>query len=61
MWAAVRNMSDPVINGELPAKQFKLNEQTTWAVGYYTAYGEWTSVMGALATWAIIAGLASQP
>ncbi|HEY7176507.1 MAG TPA: hypothetical protein VH442_16465, partial [Micromonosporaceae bacterium] len=58
-WAAVRNMSDPVINGVLPAKQFKLNEQTTWAVGYYTAYGEWTSVMGALATWAIIAGLAS--
>jgi hypothetical protein len=57
-WAAVRNMSDPVINGDLPAKQFALNEQTTWAVGYYTAYGEWTSVTGALATWGIIAGLA---
>jgi hypothetical protein len=56
-WAAVRNMSDPVINGDLPAKQFRLNEQTTWAVGYYTAYGEWTSVTGALATWGLIAGL----
>jgi len=56
-WAVVRNMSDPVINGDLPAKQFPLNEQTTWAVGYYTAYGEWTSVSGALATWGIIAGL----
>jgi hypothetical protein len=56
-WAVVRNMSDPVINGTLPAKQFKLNEQTTWAVGYYTAYGQWTSVMGALATWGIISAL----
>ncbi len=59
-WAVVRNMSDPVINGDLPTKQFALNEQTTWAVGYYTAYGEWTSVSGALATWGIIAGLATQ-
>ncbi len=57
-WAAVRNMSDPVINGALPAKQYKLNEQTTWAVGYYTAYGEWTSTIGALATWGIIAAIA---
>ena len=50
-WAVVRNMSDPVINGDLPAKQYQLNEQTTWAVGYYTAYGKWTSIIGALATW----------
>jgi len=56
-WAVVRNMSDPVINGDLPAKQFHLNEQTTWAVGYYTAYGQWTSTLGALATWGIVAGL----
>jgi hypothetical protein len=56
-WAVVRNMSDPVINGDLPAKQFHLNEQTTWAVGYYTAYGLWTSTIGALATWGLIAGL----
>ncbi len=36
-WAAIRNMSDPVINGDLPTKEFHLNEQTTWAVGYHTA------------------------
>jgi hypothetical protein len=56
-WAAVRNMSDPVIEGELPAKQFHLNEQTTWAVAFYTGYGRYTSIMSSLAAWAIIAGL----
>jgi hypothetical protein len=53
-WAVVRNMSDPVINGDLPAKGFHLNEQTTWAVGYYTAYGHYTSIVGALAAWGLI-------
>ena len=43
-------MSDPVINGDLPAKQFHLNEQTTWAVAFYTAYGLYTSINGAIAT-----------
>lgn len=56
-WLVVRNMSDPVINGALPAKEYHLNEQTTWAVGYYTAYGRYTSFMSALTCWAIIAGL----
>ena len=56
-WAVVRNMSDPVINGELPAMEFHLNQQTTWAVGYYTAYGKWTSIIGALTAWGIVAGL----
>ena len=56
-WAVVRNMSDPVINGALPANTYHLNEQTTWAVGYYTAYGIYTSINGAIATWGIIAGL----
>jgi nucleoside phosphorylase len=56
-WAVVRNMSDPVINGDLPAKAFHLNEQTTWAVGYYTAYGQWTSTLGALAAWGVVAGV----
>jgi hypothetical protein len=56
-WAVLRNMSDPVINGDLPTKPYHLNEQTMWAVGYYTAYGYYTSVTGALATWAVIAGL----
>jgi hypothetical protein len=55
-WAVVRNMSDPVINGQLPAKDYHLNEQTTWAVGFYTAYGVYTSIVGAIAAWAIIAG-----
>src|SRR5215211_3717034 len=53
-WAVVRNMSDPVINADLPAGEFHLNQQTTWAVGYYTAYGQYTSIAGALATWGII-------
>lgn len=42
---------------DLPAKHYHLNEQITWAVGYYTAYGKYTSVCSALATWAIIADL----
>jgi hypothetical protein len=56
-WAVIRNMSDPVINGALPAEQFHLNEQTTWAVAFYTAYGLYTSINGAIATWAVIAAL----
>lgn len=56
-WLVVRNMSDPVINGNLPAKQFHLNEQTTWAVGFYTAYGYYTSINGAIASWAVVASL----
>ena len=57
-WAVVRNMSDPQINGDIPVEGYRLNAQTLWAVAYYESYGYWTSVMGALATWAIIAGLA---
>jgi nucleoside phosphorylase len=60
-WAVVRNMSDPTINGDLPSKEYPLNEQTTWAVGYYTAYGRWTSTIGAITTWGIIAGFNEQP
>jgi len=56
-WAVVRNMSDPQINGDIPIEGYHLNAQTLWAVAYYESYGYWTSVMGALATWAIIAGL----
>jgi nucleoside phosphorylase len=56
-WAVIRNMSDPQINGELPTSPFRLNQQTVWAVAYYEAYGYYTSVAGALATWAVIAGL----
>jgi hypothetical protein len=59
-WAIVRNVSDPQINGELPTEPHRRDMQTHWAVWYYEAYGYWTSVMGALATWAIIAGLDNQ-
>lgn len=56
-WAVIRNMSDPQINGDLPTSGFRMNQQTVWAVAYYEAYGYYTSVTGALATWAVIAGL----
>ena len=36
---------------------FVRNMQAQWATRYYDAYGYWTSVNGALATWGIIAGL----
>jgi hypothetical protein len=58
-WVTVRNLSDPQINGALPAADYHLNTQTMWAVAYYTAYGYYTSLTGALATWAIVAGEAN--
>jgi hypothetical protein len=60
-WAIVRNISDPQINADLPTEPSKMNMQTHWAVWYYSVYGYWTSVTGALATWAIIAGLSAPP
>jgi hypothetical protein len=57
-WAAVRNMSDPQINGDLPT-DCRLDLQTEFAVAYYTNYGYYTSVTGALATWGVLAGLAT--
>jgi nucleoside phosphorylase len=57
-WAIVRNLSDPMINGDLPREGGRpLDMQAHWAVWYYEVYGYWTSVCGALATWAILAGL----
>lgn len=58
-WAIVRNVSDPQINGELPTRPRKTDMQAHWAVWYYETYGYWTSVTGALTTWAIIAGLSA--
>lgn len=51
-WACVRNLSDPTINGQLDMKA-----QENCAVYYYQKFGYWTTVMSALTTWAIIAGL----
>lgn len=52
-WACVRNLSDPTITGQLDSAK-----QEGCAEYYYTKFGYWTTVMSALTTWAIIAGLA---
>lgn len=59
-WAIVRNISDPMINGDLPTQPRSTNMQTHWAVWYYEVYGYWTSVTGALATWGILAGISDE-
>jgi len=51
-WACVRNLSDPTINGELAVKL-----QEDCAEYYYVKFGFWTTVMSALTTWSIVAGL----
>ena len=60
-WAVVRNLSNPVINDDLLTDEFPLNQQTMWAVAYYAAYGRTGSIMSALATWAIVAGVSGSP
>ena len=47
----VRNVSDPVINGDPPCPV-----QEAWAKYIYQQRGLYTSYNGALATWAAIAG-----
>ena len=55
-WLVIRNASDPQINGDLPAgPPSALDMRAHWAVWYYEAYGYWTSVNSAIATWAMIA------
>ena len=51
-WASIRNYSDPAISGGLPERA-----QENCASHIYMRYGYWTSVLGAIATWSIIAGL----
>lgn len=51
-WASIRNYSDPVINGALA-----MTRQETCASDIYMKYGYWTSVLGAIGTWSIIADL----
>lgn len=55
-WLAIRNASDPAINGKLPRGDRAVDMQAHWAVWYYEAYGYWTSVNSAIATWAMIVG-----
>jgi hypothetical protein len=56
-WLVIRNASDPAINAKLPrGKPSALDMQAHWAVWYYEAFGYWTSVNSAIATWAVIAG-----
>lgn len=51
LWASVRNLSDPCINGKLDK-----DDQTSCANFYYSKYGYWTTVMSGITTWSIIAG-----
>jgi hypothetical protein len=50
-WAAIRNASDPQINGALT-----MPEQNKTAAQIYEKFGYWTTVCSAIATWAVIAG-----
>ena len=50
-WIAVRNASDPQINGSLPLAEQKKN-----ASQIYEKFGYWTTVCSAIATWAVISG-----
>jgi len=52
-WLIVRNVSDPVINADLPLSPH--NMQTHWAVWFYEEYGYWTSINSAIVAWAMIA------
>ena len=55
-WLVIRNASDPRINGNLPVgPPSALDMQAHWAVWYYEAFGYWTSVNSAIATWSQIA------
>lgn len=51
----VRNVSDPVINGQLPDSL-----QDSWAGYIYQEQGLYTSYNGALATWALLAAEADR-
>jgi nucleoside phosphorylase len=55
LWACIRNLSDPTINGALPESQ-----EGNCAEYYYTKFGYWTTVMSAITTWSVIAGLGDQ-
>lgn len=54
-WFAIRNASDPQMDGGLP-----LEEQKKMASQTYEKYGYWTTLGSAIATWAVIAGYHTQ-
>jgi nucleoside phosphorylase len=54
-WACIRNLSDPTINGALSE-----SVQGNCAEYFYTKFGYWTTVMSAITTWSVIAGLGGQ-
>ena len=51
-WCAIRNASDPQIDGTLSYK-----DQVAMAGRIYEKYGYWTTVNSAIACWAVIAGM----
>lgn len=53
----LRNVSDPVITGEITEPDFPRGLQVAWAVVTYQNKGLYTSFNGAIATWAMIAAL----
>lgn len=55
LWASVRNLSDPCINGDQPYQQ-----QANCADFYYSKYGYWTTVMSGITTWSILAGFGAK-
>ncbi len=59
-WASVRCISHPQINADLQSDPPRLDMQTHWTVWYEEAFGYWSSVMAAIAAWAIVAGVDDQ-
>jgi len=51
-WLAIRNASDPQIDGTLSQK-----DQVQMAARIYEKYGYWTTVNSAIACWAAVASL----
>lgn len=50
----LRNISDPVVNADLPTEPRDKNVQKDWSGDIYNTFGFYTSYNGALATWAAI-------
>ena len=55
-WISARNASDP----QVPSSVGDLEAQNKWASKIYQDYGYWTTVNSAIATWSVIADLASE-